>query len=134
MQGVHAYVLSGMLAAGAVFGTVAVQEDAQIDRATTSSIHADTVFRLAARGSNERCRVVVSQAAKGERQPVWLGSHCAELAPELVTAASWTVDTGGMVTLADDTGEVLAHFAPGDGIAYESQEPGAPRFTLESDF
>ncbi len=135
MRGVQLFVIGGLLAAGGVYATLALQQQpAEVDMSIkTASVSDGTAFRLAARGSGGDCRMVVQDAARQGGRALSLDRDCGNVAPDLSQASVWSPDGEGGAAIADAQGHVLVRFVPGDGIAYVSQDNGAPKFTLETE-
>lgn len=106
-----------------------------LDMSATASIapasRLEDSFRLiSAGGEAGECLVSAARAQDGARRPLRLSAGCATGSPGLSAARYWLDRRDGTVALSGDDGRVLAEFAIGDGVAYESYEPSYPPMML----
>lgn len=113
-----------------------------IDTGTTAAIAASASgedgFRLVStsdrdEGNRPDCSLAAGEAAEGAPRPLRMAPGCAPGNPHLADARWWLDRSDGTVALAAADGRILAEFAAGDGVAFESYAPQQPVMTLLAD-
>jgi hypothetical protein len=129
MQSFSSLALAGTLGVAVLYAGLDMQASSEppIDTIKTSAVSDGQTYRLSTRGRPFDCTLAVGGSAP---RTVTLSADCALSAAPLAKSARWVDEPRGTILLADADGAALARFAPGDGVAYESMERGAPLYTL----
>ncbi|RCS23874.1 hypothetical protein DUT91_11430 [Phyllobacterium salinisoli] len=127
----------GFLCAGfAQSGLFSAREDAAetgIDFLTTASIAPleaqraslnPETFVLASAGEERICLAHAEKRAAGQSGALNVEADCLAVYPRLLQAVVWQRHDDGSIVFHDRQGRAVIEFAEGDGLQYESIEPG----------
>jgi hypothetical protein len=133
MHSLSSLAFAGALAVGGLYLAFAEPHpdgETAVDTLRTAAVSDTQRYQLKALGIASSCILTVRNGIAGEQRPVTVSGDCDTRHPAFMASARWTEDTHGTVTLADAHGRAIAHFAPGDGIAFESTGQGRDFLTL----
>ncbi len=120
----------GLVTAVACMAMILAPRDLPPDPMKTAAVSSGDVYRVAAVGAQGTCQLTVATPSRDDARAVTASPRCTNAIPALAASARWSEDARGTVTVSDSSGNRLAEFAPGDGLAYESTDHAAPRYTL----
>ena len=121
------------LSGSAGVADLSVLSSDEIDTSTTGSTAADgqqaEALRLIDLRTGQTCKTDLTRPATGAFTDAPLGEACRR-SPSLSRVAYWRESPDGTLIMADQSGDTVLTFMPGDGVLYESIFPADVLITI----
>ncbi|PRD42772.1 hypothetical protein C5748_15290 [Phyllobacterium phragmitis] len=133
LGGVAIVLLLAGVARSGLFSSHEGAAEMGVDRLTTAAIAPQETqraslnpetFVLASAGEERICVAHAEKRAAGRSGALSVEADCLAVYPQLLQAVVWQRQDDGSIVFADRQGRTVIEFAEGDGLQYESIEPG----------